>query len=99
MYQADGPIELKPVGETEFVNGTSAMSASGQYGKGRLCAGIVGHADLRRRRGGARAGVRWDQFRRSLATRSAIRTGALEYRYPAPENIAAGSEFGLQLGI
>ena len=23
------------------------MSASGQYGKGRLCAGIVGHADLR----------------------------------------------------
>ena len=24
-----------------------AMSASGCYGKGRLCAGIVGHADLR----------------------------------------------------
>jgi catechol 2,3-dioxygenase-like lactoylglutathione lyase family enzyme len=23
---------------------------------------------------------RWDQFRRSLATRSAIRTGALDYR-------------------
>jgi hypothetical protein len=47
MYRAGGPTELKPVGETEFVNGTSAMSASGHYGKGRLCAGIVGHADMR----------------------------------------------------
>ena len=47
MYRADGPTELKPVGEIEFVNGTSAMSASGRYGKSRLCAGIVGHADLR----------------------------------------------------
>src|SRR6516165_3305741 len=32
MYRADGPVEMKPVGETEFVNGTAAMSASGQYG-------------------------------------------------------------------
>jgi L-fuconolactonase len=47
MYRANGPVELKPVGETEFVNGTAAMSASGQYGPTRLCAGIVGHADLR----------------------------------------------------
>ena len=47
MYRADGPTEMKPVGETEFVNGTSAMCASGRYGKSRLCAGIVGHADLR----------------------------------------------------
>jgi predicted TIM-barrel fold metal-dependent hydrolase len=47
MYRADGPAEMKPVGEIEFVNGTSAMSASGQFGKSRLCAGIVGHADLR----------------------------------------------------
>jgi hypothetical protein len=45
--RANGPTEMKPVGETEFANGTSAMSASGCYGKGRLCAGIVGHADLR----------------------------------------------------
>jgi L-fuconolactonase len=55
MGRADGPTELKPVGETEFVNGTSATSASGQYGKGRLCAGIVGHADLRLGDGVARA--------------------------------------------
>jgi L-fuconolactonase len=47
MYRADGPAEMKPVGEIEFVNGTAAMSASGRYGKSRLCAAIVGHADLR----------------------------------------------------
>jgi len=47
MYRSDGPVEMKPVGETEFVNGTAAMSASGQYGPTRLCRGIVGHADLR----------------------------------------------------
>ena len=27
MYRADGPTELKPVGETEFVNGTLPRSA------------------------------------------------------------------------
>ena len=46
MYRADGPEELKPVGETEFVNGVAAMCASGTYGKIRAAAGIVGHADL-----------------------------------------------------
>jgi L-fuconolactonase len=47
MHRASGPDEMKPVGETEFVNGVAAMSASGQYGNTRICAGIVGHADLR----------------------------------------------------
>jgi len=46
MYRADGPTAMRPVGEVEFVNGVAAMSASGRYGKSRLCAGIVGHADL-----------------------------------------------------
>jgi predicted TIM-barrel fold metal-dependent hydrolase len=46
MYRADGPEALKPVGETEFVNGIAAMSASGQYGAMRACAGIVSFADL-----------------------------------------------------
>jgi predicted TIM-barrel fold metal-dependent hydrolase len=46
MYRASGPEEMRPVGETEFVNGIAAMSASGTYGKTRACAGIVGHADL-----------------------------------------------------
>ncbi len=46
MHRADGPEEMKPVGEVEFVNGVAAMTASGIYGKIRACAGIVGHADL-----------------------------------------------------
>ncbi len=46
MTRAAGPVEMRPVGETEFVNGVAAMSASGVYGKTRHCAGIVGHADL-----------------------------------------------------
>ena len=47
MYRAAGPQELRPVGETEFVAGIAAMSASGLYGPTRVAAGIVGHADLR----------------------------------------------------
>jgi predicted TIM-barrel fold metal-dependent hydrolase len=46
MYRADGPDAMKPVGETEFVNGIAARSASGMYGELRACAGIVGFADL-----------------------------------------------------
>jgi len=46
MYRADGPVEMRPVGEIEFANGVAAKSASGGYGKPRVCAGIVGHADL-----------------------------------------------------
>lgn len=47
MYRADGPEALRCVGETEFVNGVAAMTASGLYGEVRACAGIVGHVDLR----------------------------------------------------
>ncbi len=47
MHRADGPEEMKPVGETEFANGVAAMCASGIYGDVRVCAGIVGYADLR----------------------------------------------------
>lgn len=46
MYRAGGPVALQPVGETEFVNGVAAMSASGLYGDMRACAGIVSFADL-----------------------------------------------------
>jgi predicted TIM-barrel fold metal-dependent hydrolase len=46
MYRQDGPPEMRPVGEVEFANGVAAMAASGLYGKTRVCAGIVGHADL-----------------------------------------------------
>ena len=46
MYRRDAVAQLRPLGETEFLNGTAAMSASGEYGECRVCAGIVGHADL-----------------------------------------------------
>ncbi|MFC1886070.1 amidohydrolase family protein [Thermodesulfobacteriota bacterium] len=46
MHRATGPEAMKPVGETEFIQGIAAMSASGQYGETRVAAGIVGHADL-----------------------------------------------------
>jgi predicted TIM-barrel fold metal-dependent hydrolase len=47
MFKADGPEAMRPVGEVEFVNGIAAMSASGQYGRPRVAAGIVGTANLR----------------------------------------------------
>jgi predicted TIM-barrel fold metal-dependent hydrolase len=47
MFKTDGPEAMRPVGETEFVNGIAAMSASGIYGKTRIAAGIVGTANLR----------------------------------------------------
>jgi len=47
FYRADGPDEMKCVGETEFVHGIAAMSRSGIYGTTRLCTGIFGTVDLR----------------------------------------------------
>lgn len=46
MYRAEGPEEMKPVGETEFVQGVAAMSASGGFGPTRACKGIVSYANL-----------------------------------------------------
>ena len=46
MYRIDGPDEMKPVGEVEFVQGLAAASATGLYGPGRAAAAIVGHANL-----------------------------------------------------
>ncbi|MCC6958670.1 MAG: amidohydrolase [Dehalococcoidia bacterium] len=45
-YRAGGPEELRPVGETEFVQGVAAMSASGGYGPMRACSAIIGRATL-----------------------------------------------------
>lgn len=47
MYRPDGPVELRPVGEVEFVQGLAAASASGIYGPSRAAAAIIGHADLK----------------------------------------------------
>lgn len=46
MYRRGAAPAFRPVGETEFVNGVAAMSASGIYGDVRACAAIVGHVDL-----------------------------------------------------
>ncbi len=46
MFNADLSPQFAPVGETEFVQGVAAMSASGGYGDIRVAAGIVSFADL-----------------------------------------------------
>ncbi|MEM9355183.1 MAG: amidohydrolase family protein [Pseudomonadota bacterium] len=47
MFRSDGPEAYRPVGETEFVVGIAAMAASGQYGRTRIGAGIIGTVDLK----------------------------------------------------
>ena len=47
MFKADGPEYFRPIGETEFVNGIAAMSASETYGKTKIAAAIIGTVDLR----------------------------------------------------
>ncbi|MEZ4869025.1 MAG: amidohydrolase family protein [Caldilineaceae bacterium] len=44
-YRTDGPVHLRPVGETEFVAELAAASAQNHTGQARV-AGIVGFADL-----------------------------------------------------
>ena len=46
MYRKDGPPELQPLGETEFVESIALQSAGGQSGPTAVAAGIVGSADL-----------------------------------------------------
>src|SRR6516162_4744176 len=62
MYRKGGPAEMAPVGEVEFVNGISAMSASGNYGACRVAEAIIGHADLTlgARVRDIRYGLSWD---------------------------------------
>ena len=43
-YRADGPEELRPVGETEYV---AAVAARAEALGSRACAGIVGYCDFR----------------------------------------------------
>lgn len=46
MLRADVAPAFQPLGETEFANGVAAMSASGNYGRARVGAAVVGQADL-----------------------------------------------------
>lgn len=47
MYRANGLKEQRCVGETEFLNGQAAMSASGLYGRCQVGAGIIAAIDCR----------------------------------------------------
>jgi L-fuconolactonase len=47
MYRPEGPQELRPVGEVEFVQGLAAAGATGLYGPTEAAAAIIGHADLK----------------------------------------------------
>src|SRR5215218_3605098 len=47
MYREGGEETRRSLGETEFVNGIAAMSASRGYGPTKACLGIVGNVDMR----------------------------------------------------
>ena len=46
MYRLDGDKEQRSLGETEFVRGQAAMSASGEFGRARACEVMFGNVDL-----------------------------------------------------
>jgi predicted TIM-barrel fold metal-dependent hydrolase len=46
MYRKDGVKALRSLGETEFVRGQAAMSASGEFGSARACDVMFGNVDL-----------------------------------------------------
>ena len=46
-YRTDGPDEMKPVGEVEYVQTIADASAAGDHGPTKAAAGIIGHADLK----------------------------------------------------
>jgi predicted TIM-barrel fold metal-dependent hydrolase len=95
MYRADGPEELRPVGEVEFVQGLAAASASGLYGPGRAAAAIVGHANLN-------LGARVEPVLEALQSASPNRFRGIRHSvtwdpHPEVENTAAHKQEG-QLG-
>ena len=47
-YRTDGPEEMRPVGEVEFVEGLATESACGTYSRAQVVAAIIGYADLKR---------------------------------------------------
>src|SRR5689334_20244124 len=47
FYRADGPEEMRPVGEVAYIDGLADEAASGQHGRAKIAAAIVGHADLK----------------------------------------------------
>ena len=93
MFRPDGPEPLRAVGETEFVNGIAAMSASGLYGPTRIAAGIVGTAGLRL--GAAVGSVLDAQIAAGGGRFRGIRLGAAWDADPAVPNHRTGPPPGL----
>src|SRR5215470_5071555 len=92
MYRADGPEEMRPVGEVEFVQGLAAASASGLYGPGRAAASIVGHANLNL---GARVEPVLEALRAASPNRfRGIRHSVTWDPHPEVENTAAHNKQG-----
>ncbi len=47
FYRADGPEEMRPVGEVEHIHGVADEAAAGKHGPAKIAAAIIGHADLK----------------------------------------------------
>lgn len=95
MFRQDGPDQFKVLGETEFVNGMAAMSASGEFGARRIAAGIVGTAYLRT--GDAVAGVLDAQIAVAGGRFKGIREGAFWDQSPEVPNHRTNPPPGLYL--
>lgn len=95
MFKAEGPENFRCVGETEFVNGIAAMSASGIYGKTRVAHGIVGTCDLRI--GDQAADVLDRQIAAGGGRFCGIRRGAFWHASPEVENHRTQPPEGLML--
>ena len=46
-YRTDGPDEMKPVGEVEYIQTIADAAAAGNQGPTKAAAAIIGHADLK----------------------------------------------------
>jgi predicted TIM-barrel fold metal-dependent hydrolase len=95
MFKAGGPEAYRCVGETEFVNGIAAMSASGSYGTARIAAGIIGTVDLRI--GDAAADVLDAQIAAGGGRFRGIRRGAFWHASPDIQNHRTNPPEGLLL--
>jgi predicted TIM-barrel fold metal-dependent hydrolase len=95
MYRAEGPPELRSLGETTFVAGVAAMSESGKYGPARACAGIIGNVDFRI---GSRAkGILEQHIIASGGRFRGIRNGATWHADPSLRVFTSGAGEGLYL--
>ena len=95
MFSADEPEDFRCVGETQFVNGIAAMSASGGFGPTRVAAGIIGTVDPRI---GDRTGDVLDaQIAAGGGRFRGIRRGAFWHESPVVENHRTNPPEGLLL--